>query len=320
MGGDHKCPVCGSTFTRSQHVARHMRSRCVPFISKFYPIFPISFSSTGTGSRPYKCVHCGDQFVRSGLLSRHVKKCHKNEKKAGPMNGSGRRKGRQLSDQSTTMTTTGMINNPQVDSTGVDPFASSNISVPAGWHPQYRIQQMTRTLTHQSATTMYSHPQYQPLSGPSTSHAGYSFQSPSTSMLTSSILPSTQGNGISPPESHCSSQCSSPGNAPRSLPLYGQEMSLSAMKGRADELLDFEKLMADMKRRHFPERGPIYSHKRPNDQSRQTSLSSLSGREILLKPYACALCHERFRNQNSLNLHSQLHDLEQRILLSEQHY
>ena len=27
MAGDHKCPVCGSTFTRSQHVARHMRSR-----------------------------------------------------------------------------------------------------------------------------------------------------------------------------------------------------------------------------------------------------------------------------------------------------
>lgn len=27
MGGDHKCPVCEATFTRPQHVARHMRSR-----------------------------------------------------------------------------------------------------------------------------------------------------------------------------------------------------------------------------------------------------------------------------------------------------
>lgn len=27
MGGDHKCPVCDATFTRPQHVARHMRSR-----------------------------------------------------------------------------------------------------------------------------------------------------------------------------------------------------------------------------------------------------------------------------------------------------
>ncbi|KAF9469136.1 hypothetical protein BDZ94DRAFT_358218 [Collybia nuda] len=27
MGGDHKCPVCQATFTRPQHVARHMRSR-----------------------------------------------------------------------------------------------------------------------------------------------------------------------------------------------------------------------------------------------------------------------------------------------------
>ena len=30
MGGDHKCPVCQATFTRPQHVARHMRSRKFP--------------------------------------------------------------------------------------------------------------------------------------------------------------------------------------------------------------------------------------------------------------------------------------------------
>ncbi|KZO89892.1 hypothetical protein CALVIDRAFT_436280 [Calocera viscosa TUFC12733] len=58
MGGDHPCPVCKATFTRPQHVARHMRSH--------------------TGDRPYKCQQCGDQFARSDLLSRHVNKCHSN--------------------------------------------------------------------------------------------------------------------------------------------------------------------------------------------------------------------------------------------------
>lgn len=60
MAGDHKCPVCSSTFTRPQHVARHMRSH--------------------TGDRPYECTHCGDRFARSDLLSRHVNKCHASEK------------------------------------------------------------------------------------------------------------------------------------------------------------------------------------------------------------------------------------------------
>ncbi|CAE6446956.1 unnamed protein product [Rhizoctonia solani] len=56
MGGDHMCPVCSATFTRPQHVARHMRSH--------------------TGDRPYACQTCGDRFARSDLLSRHVNKCH----------------------------------------------------------------------------------------------------------------------------------------------------------------------------------------------------------------------------------------------------
>ncbi|KAG7091688.1 hypothetical protein E1B28_010710 [Marasmius oreades] len=74
MGGDHKCPVCQATFTRPQHVARHMRSH--------------------TGDRPYKCQHCGDQFARSDLLSRHVNKCHAGEKATvGGAPPTGRRKG-----------------------------------------------------------------------------------------------------------------------------------------------------------------------------------------------------------------------------------
>ncbi|THU91378.1 hypothetical protein K435DRAFT_234557 [Dendrothele bispora CBS 962.96] len=81
MGGDHKCPVCQATFTRPQHVARHMRSH--------------------TGDRPYKCQHCGDQFARSDLLSRHVNKCHAGEK---PLNNAGnsRRKGSASATRATT--------------------------------------------------------------------------------------------------------------------------------------------------------------------------------------------------------------------------
>ncbi|KAF9526393.1 hypothetical protein CPB83DRAFT_858023 [Crepidotus variabilis] len=80
MAGDHKCPVCQATFTRPQHVARHMRSH--------------------TGDRPYKCQYCGDQFARSDLLSRHVNKCHANEK---PMPSTGaRRKGATGASRATT--------------------------------------------------------------------------------------------------------------------------------------------------------------------------------------------------------------------------
>ncbi|KAH7884872.1 hypothetical protein F5I97DRAFT_1512756 [Phlebopus sp. FC_14] len=81
MGGDHKCPVCQATFTRPQHVARHMRSH--------------------TGDRPYKCQYCGDQFARSDLLSRHVNKCHGNEKPP-PNSSNGRRKGSASASRATT--------------------------------------------------------------------------------------------------------------------------------------------------------------------------------------------------------------------------
>ncbi|KAF8840937.1 hypothetical protein BDN67DRAFT_967868 [Paxillus ammoniavirescens] len=82
MGGDHKCPVCQATFTRPQHVARHMRSH--------------------TGDRPYKCQYCGDQFARSDLLSRHVNKCHANEKPASNATSGSRRKGPASASRATT--------------------------------------------------------------------------------------------------------------------------------------------------------------------------------------------------------------------------
>ncbi|KAG2121117.1 hypothetical protein DEU56DRAFT_746893 [Suillus clintonianus] len=81
MGGDHQCPVCQATFTRPQHVARHMRSH--------------------TGDRPYKCQYCGDQFARSDLLSRHVNKCHANEKPPQSATN-GRRKGSASTSRATT--------------------------------------------------------------------------------------------------------------------------------------------------------------------------------------------------------------------------
>ncbi|KAI0636348.1 hypothetical protein C8Q77DRAFT_1072095 [Trametes polyzona] len=97
MAGDHKCPVCQSTFTRPQHVARHMRSH--------------------TGDRPYKCQHCGDQFARSGslvfipgrrlnaprsdLLSRHINKCHASEKPP-TTTAPSRRKGTAAASRATT--------------------------------------------------------------------------------------------------------------------------------------------------------------------------------------------------------------------------
>ncbi|KAI0090199.1 hypothetical protein BDY19DRAFT_938969 [Irpex rosettiformis] len=82
MAGDHKCPVCSSTFTRPQHVARHMRSH--------------------TGDRPYKCQHCGDQFARSDLLSRHVNKCHASEKPPTTTAPNNRRKGTAAASRATT--------------------------------------------------------------------------------------------------------------------------------------------------------------------------------------------------------------------------
>ncbi|KAF9223233.1 hypothetical protein BS17DRAFT_128950 [Gyrodon lividus] len=82
MGGDHKCPVCQATFTRPQHVGRHMRSH--------------------TGDRPYKCQYCGDQFARSDLLSRHVNKCHANEKSPQNPTSAGRRKGPTSASRATT--------------------------------------------------------------------------------------------------------------------------------------------------------------------------------------------------------------------------
>lgn len=48
--------MCAATFTRPQHVGRHLRAH--------------------TGDRPYECKECPLRFARSDLLSRHVSKAH----------------------------------------------------------------------------------------------------------------------------------------------------------------------------------------------------------------------------------------------------
>lgn len=48
--------LCSATFTRPQHVGRHLRAH--------------------TGDRPYECKECPLRFARSDLLSRHVNKAH----------------------------------------------------------------------------------------------------------------------------------------------------------------------------------------------------------------------------------------------------
>lgn len=68
--------VCGATFTRPQHVGRHMRSH--------------------TGDKPYQCKECPEKFARSDLLSRHVNKTHglpgEGDGKANGRPGAGGRK------------------------------------------------------------------------------------------------------------------------------------------------------------------------------------------------------------------------------------
>ncbi|WWC86212.1 uncharacterized protein L201_001085 [Kwoniella dendrophila CBS 6074] len=77
MGGDHKCPLCSATFTRPQHVGRHLRAH--------------------TGDRPYECKECPLRFARSDLLSRHVNKAHRPPDANAPPKEKTAKKGRRKS-------------------------------------------------------------------------------------------------------------------------------------------------------------------------------------------------------------------------------
>jgi Zinc-finger of C2H2 type len=125
MAGDHKCTVCQATFTRPQHVSRHMRSRkpLRPSSSRpaqtshRYRRSPIQVSALWRPVRQKVCPppssisRCPTHlhfthfaplfFFASDLLSRHVNKCHPNEK---PLVSStpSRRKGTSSTSRATT--------------------------------------------------------------------------------------------------------------------------------------------------------------------------------------------------------------------------
>ncbi|OCF31099.1 hypothetical protein I316_07230 [Kwoniella heveanensis BCC8398] len=69
--------LCSATFTRPQHVGRHLRAH--------------------TGDRPYECKECPLRFARSDLLSRHVNKAHKPPDENAPQDKKGNKKGRRKS-------------------------------------------------------------------------------------------------------------------------------------------------------------------------------------------------------------------------------
>lgn len=83
MAGDHKCPLCPATFTRPQHVGRHLRAH--------------------TGDRPYECKECPLRFARSDLLSRHVNKAHKTPEEGGTAGTKSAKKGRRKSNATSTV-------------------------------------------------------------------------------------------------------------------------------------------------------------------------------------------------------------------------
>ena len=103
MGGDHKCPVCEATFTRPQHVARHMRSRSSPksmlhlpvltrFQTQVIDLTNVNFVEINSlGGLPFCIIWLQNPLTLclSDLLSRHVNKCHANEK---PLPSTGLRK------------------------------------------------------------------------------------------------------------------------------------------------------------------------------------------------------------------------------------
>ncbi|WWC58596.1 uncharacterized protein I303_101139 [Kwoniella dejecticola CBS 10117] len=136
MGGDHKCPLCSATFTRPQHVGRHLRAH--------------------TGDRPYECKHCPLRFARSDLLSRHVNKAHKPPDENAPQKDKTSKKGRRKSFPASALKKpTGLGDNPDPTSTSQDNY-QNNI----GAASQSREKPRASSFNQQSqlqAQRMYPH-------------------------------------------------------------------------------------------------------------------------------------------------------------------
>lgn len=114
--------LCSATFTRPQHVGRHLRAH--------------------TGDRPYECKECPLRFARSDLLSRHVNKAHPKPGGAGGDKGKNDKRGRRKSMSSQNPVTGGIsASRPPT----LPPAAPPPVTVrPGQHHPEHTAFQAQR--------------------------------------------------------------------------------------------------------------------------------------------------------------------------------
>ncbi|KAG8825865.1 hypothetical protein FRC18_010193 [Serendipita sp. 400] len=117
----------------------------------------------------------------------------------------------------------------------------------------------------------------------------------------------------SPPNTHRSSQCSSPGNVARPFPPEDNVDGTS--QGHGSDL-SFEKLMAGLRKRHLTIDIPP-NDEGSNEKTRQNrysrSITSSPGAGSSVQLYPCDICSKRFRDRISLRMHSDIHELEEKI-------
>ncbi|KAG8758301.1 hypothetical protein FRC14_000305 [Serendipita sp. 396] len=107
----------------------------------------------------------------------------------------------------------------------------------------------------------------------------------------------------SPPNTHRSSQCSSPGNVARPLPPEDNVDGTS--QGHGSDL-SYEKLMAGLRKRHLTIDIPP-NDEGSNEKTRQNrysrSITSSPGAGSSVQLYPCDICSKRFRDRISLRMH-----------------
>lgn len=89
-------PPCTLSFTRSEHLARHIR---YVLLLLMFPIFSLTLFRKHTGERPFQC-HCSRRFSRLDNLRQHAQTVHVNEEIPGDsLAASGGRLQRQIRDR-----------------------------------------------------------------------------------------------------------------------------------------------------------------------------------------------------------------------------